>query len=92
MPRRTTSDPVAEEFGIAVRAARERRGETLEAVARRIPRLDPAYLAAVERGNHAVSIVTAARLADALGLTLSDLVRSVPPPSTLLSVPPEAAP
>lgn len=77
MPRRTTSDPVAEEFGAAVRAARERRGETLETVARRIPRLDPAYLAAVERGNHAVSIVTAARLAEALGMKLSDLVRDL---------------
>jgi transcriptional regulator with XRE-family HTH domain len=79
VPRRTTSDPAANAFGRAVRAARERRGESLETVARRIPRLDPAYLAAIERGGHAVSIVTAVRIAEGLEMTLSDLVRDVGP-------------
>lgn len=58
VPRRTTSDRATRAFGRPVRVAQERREKSLETVARRIPRLDPAYLAAIEGGSHAVSIVT----------------------------------
>lgn len=53
MPRRTQADPVARAFGAAVRSAREARGETLEDVAARVPRLDPRYLGEIELGWHA---------------------------------------
>ncbi len=67
----------AEAFGAAVRRAREDRGETLEDVAGRVPRLDPRYLGEIELGWHAPTIVTAKRLADALGTPLKDLVRDL---------------
>ncbi len=60
-----------------MRRARENRGETLEDVAGRIPRLDPRYLGEIELGWHAPTIVTAKRLADALGTSLKDLVRKL---------------
>lgn len=74
MPRRTTADPVAQAFGAAVRRKRQERGETLEEVARRIPRMDPKYLGELERGWHAATIPTAKKVADALGASLSELV------------------
>ena len=74
MPPRTSRDPVATAFGAAVRAAREERGLSVEELAREIPRMDAAYLAAVERGWHAVTVPTAVRIATGLGLTLSRLV------------------
>ncbi len=40
MPRRTVADPVARQFGAAVREARRQRGETLEQVSHRIARMD----------------------------------------------------
>lgn len=74
MPRRTAVDPVAQAFGAAVRSARERRRETLEDVAARVPRLDPRYLGEIELGWHAPTIPTAKRIADALETPLSELV------------------
>jgi transcriptional regulator with XRE-family HTH domain len=77
VPRGTQADPVAQAFGGALRAAREARGETLEDVAARVPRLDPRYLGEIELGWHAPTIVTCKRIADALEVPLVDLVRNV---------------
>jgi ribosome-binding protein aMBF1 (putative translation factor) len=77
VPRRTVADPVAGQFGVAVREARRRRGETLEQVAHRIARMDAKYLGEIERGWHAPSIPTAKRIADALELSLSELVSAL---------------
>jgi len=66
-------------FGAAVRTAREARDLSVEQLARDIPRMDAAYLAAVERGWHAVTIPTALRIAAALQMDLSDLVRGLGP-------------
>jgi transcriptional regulator with XRE-family HTH domain len=76
MPRRakTGPDPTALAFGTALRAARDRRKETLEDVAGRVPRMDPRYLGEMELGWHAPTIITAKRLADALETSLSELV------------------
>jgi len=41
--------------------------------------MDSGYLAAVERGAHAVTIPTALRIAAALDMDLSELVRSLGP-------------
>jgi transcriptional regulator with XRE-family HTH domain len=74
VPRRTAADPVAQAFGAAVRRKRRERGETLEQVAHRIPRMDPKYLGELERGWHAATIPTAKRIADALETPLAELV------------------
>lgn len=77
MPRRTVADPIAQAFGGAIRQVRTERGETLEAVAHRIPRLDAKYLGEIERGWHAPTISTAVRIADALGVPLTDLAQRI---------------
>jgi transcriptional regulator with XRE-family HTH domain len=77
VPRRTGTDPVAQAFGSAVREKREARGETLEDVAGRIPRLDPRYLGEIELGWHAPTIGTAKRIADALEVPLAELFRNL---------------
>ena len=77
MPRRAHADPVAQAFGAAIRRRRERRGETLEDVTDRIPRMDPRYLGEIELGWHAPTIVTAKKIADALDTTLATLVRGL---------------
>ena len=66
-------------FGAAVRAAREARNLSVDRLARDIPRMDAAYLAAIERGWHAITIPTALRIASALRMNLSDLVRDLGP-------------
>jgi transcriptional regulator with XRE-family HTH domain len=77
VPRRTVADPVARQFGVAVRAVRRQRGETLEQVAHRIERMDAKYLGEIERGWHAPSITTAKRIADALAVTLTELTKDL---------------
>lgn len=77
MPRRTQADPVAQAFGREVRRVRETRRETLEDVARRIPRMDAKYLGELERGWHAPTIPTAKRIATALETTLAALVHDI---------------
>jgi ribosome-binding protein aMBF1 (putative translation factor) len=74
VPRRTAADPVARQFGVAVREARKQRKETLEEVAHRITRMDAKYLGEIERGWHAPTIPTAKRIADALDVKLAELV------------------
>lgn len=53
----------------------EAREETLEDVAARVSRLDPRYLGEIELGWHAPTIVTCKRIAAALDVPLSELVR-----------------
>jgi transcriptional regulator with XRE-family HTH domain len=77
LPRRAAADPTARAFGQAIRRIRQQRGETLEAVARRVPKLDPKYLGEIERGWHTPSISTAKRIADALDTPLPQLVRDL---------------
>jgi transcriptional regulator with XRE-family HTH domain len=77
MPRRTPADPVVQQLGATIRRIREERGETLDQVANRIERMDAKYLGESERGWHAPTVPTAKRIADALGITLADLVRDL---------------
>ena len=79
MPARTSTDPSAEAFGAAVKKARKERGISRDDLAHDIPRMDTAYLAAIERGAHAVTIPTALRIAAALRMNLSELVRDLGP-------------
>ena len=78
MPRRgerTDRDPTAVAFGAAVREVRGER--TLNEVAHYIPGMDPKYLGEIELGWHAPTIITAKRIADALGTPLSKLVAPI---------------
>ncbi len=77
MPRRTRADPVSRKLGDAIRKAREGRGETLDQVAHRIPRMDAKYLGEIERGWHSATITTAKRIADALETKLSELFKGL---------------
>jgi len=74
LPRRTLADPASRKLGEAIRETRERRGETLDQLAHRIPRMDAKYLGEIERGWHSPTIPTAKRIADALDTSLSDLL------------------
>jgi transcriptional regulator with XRE-family HTH domain len=60
-----------------MRATREGRGETLDQVANRIPRMDAKYLGEIERGWHSPTITTAKRIADSLGVSLSKLFKGL---------------
>lgn len=68
---------MSRKLGEAIREAREGRGETLDQVAHRIPRMDAKYLGEIERGWHSPTLPTVKRIADALGISLSDLVKSL---------------
>lgn len=88
MPRRGKHpDPIGVSFGDAVRQARKARGLTLETVAGRIPgkshrtgeptRMSSKYLQSIEQGWHVPTIATAKKIADALDVSLADLVRGL---------------
>jgi transcriptional regulator with XRE-family HTH domain len=77
LPRRTRADPLARQLGEAIRETREERGETLDQVANRIPRMDAKYLGEIERGWHSPTIPTVKRIADALGIGLLDLFKGL---------------
>jgi transcriptional regulator with XRE-family HTH domain len=77
LPRRTVTDPLTVELGSAIRKRREQLGETLEEVAHRIPRMDAKYLAAIERGGHSPTIPTVKRIAEALHISLSELLKGL---------------
>ena len=78
LPRyRDDPEPIALVFGTAVRAARTKRGWTLEDLGSRMGRPDGKYLGEVERGFHSPTITTAKKIADALELRLVDLVKEI---------------
>ncbi len=69
---------IRERFGAAVRALREARGLTQEALAAAAG-VHRTYLSDVERGGRNVSLVNIERLAAALGLTPAGLFAAVDP-------------
>ncbi len=75
--RRPTID-VRERFGDAVRGLREELGLTQEALAEEAA-IHRTYLSDIERGTRNVSLVNIELLANALGVTLSELFRRVEP-------------
>lgn len=73
---------------MAVKRVREEKGDTLETVAGRIERrgrdgnptrMDAKYLLSLEGGWHSPTITTANQIAQALGVSLSDLVAEIGP-------------
>ena len=78
MPRRRRDpDPVAQVFGAAVRAERDRRGWTLEELGSKMGRPDGKYIGEIERGYHSPTITMAKRIAEALDVRLATLVHDI---------------
>lgn len=65
------------QVGAGIRAWRKRSGLTISRLAE-IADIDGGFLATIETGKKAPSIVTLAKLAQALDIRLSDLFRKVP--------------
>ena len=66
-------DSVGERFGIVVRQLREARGWSQERLAGRAE-LNRSYFGEIERATAMPSLATAAKLAQALGVPLSELI------------------
>lgn len=64
-------------LGATIRSHREDSGVSQENFARQIG-MDRAYFGRIERGAQNISIVTASKIANALGTSLSDLFKDVP--------------
>ncbi len=62
-------NPLLVKFGEAVRAERLKKGLSQEALAD-LAGLDRSYVGGVERGEHNITLITAHRIADALGVRL----------------------
>ena len=67
-------DPALVALGDAVRAARQERGLSQEALAQDAG-LDRSYLGGIERGEHNLTVMSLLRLAHELGLEASGLLR-----------------
>lgn len=65
--------PVLVAFGRAVRAARKERGISQEALAH-LSGIDRSYMSSIERGGQNVGLMSMSRVAEALGVTLSELI------------------
>lgn len=69
-------DPLLRNVGARVRFGREKRGWTQEGLAERAE-LDRSYIAGIEAGLRNPSIKAIAKVARALGLTLSQLLETI---------------
>ncbi len=70
-----TSDPVVgQAFGSSVRAARRQRGLAQEELALKAG-VERSHMGKIERGEHLPTVVLALKIAKALGVPLSDLIR-----------------
>ena len=80
----TTSDPVvARVFGSVVREARVAKGAAQEALANRAE-IERSHLGKIERGEHMPTLALALKIAKALDIAASELIRrteSMLPPS-----------
>jgi transcriptional regulator with XRE-family HTH domain len=74
MPNSPKLPNVQREFGLAVRRIRDSLGLTQENVAEAAD-LHPTYVSSVERGERNLSLVNIHRIAHALELSASDLLR-----------------
>lgn len=71
------SSDLLKAVGARIRSLREARGVSQEAFAKTVG-MDRAYFGKVERGSQNVSIMTAAKIATALGVDLAALFKGVP--------------
>ena len=76
MPRaspRHAQDPVLVAFGRAVRQARDNVGLSQEELAH-LAGIDRSYMSSIERGGQNVGMISAARIAQTLGMSLAELM------------------
>ena len=66
-------DPVLVAFGKAVRQARDNAGLSQEELAHRAG-IDRSYMSSIERGGQNVGMISAARIAQTLGMSLAELM------------------
>jgi len=66
-------DPVLVAFGQAVRQARDKAGLSQEELAHRAG-IDRSYMSSKERGGQNVGMISAARIAQTLGMSLAELM------------------
>lgn len=71
----TTDDPLVREFGQALRALRQRRGLSQEALAAEAG-MNRTYISDLERGQYSPSLTAIAALAAALGVKPHELVKA----------------
>jgi len=71
-----TRDPLLSALGKNVRGAREKKEMTQEKLAE-IAELDPTYISGIERGLRNPGIKNVAKIAKALGITVSELCKGV---------------
>jgi len=88
MPRRRDEELIRD-IGRRIATLRQQRGYTQERLAERIG-IEPVTLSRLETGHRAVSITSASRMAEALGVGLGDLL-DVQRPLPESEQPPEAA-
>jgi transcriptional regulator with XRE-family HTH domain len=69
-------DALAKDFGELVRRLRLQRGYS-QATFAEAAKIDRAHMGEIERGEVTVTIVTARKIAQALGMTLADLFREL---------------
>ena len=68
--------PLLTQFGLGVRKQREAHGLTQEALAEKAD-LDQTYISGIERGIRNPSILSIAKIAKAMGISLSQLTNGV---------------
>jgi transcriptional regulator with XRE-family HTH domain len=68
--------PVLTAFGLNVRKRRESKGLTQEALAEKAD-LDQTYISGIERGIRNPSVLSIAKIAKALGVSLSQLTNGI---------------
>lgn len=75
MTKHHPDDEILRDFGDALRRAREKKGMTQQDAAAEVD-IDRAAWSFMENARRNISLVTAARAAKALGLTLGELLRT----------------
>ena len=79
-----TSHPILRHIGARIRSLRTERSLSQEALADRAA-IDRSYMSGIERGLRNVSVLHAMRIANALEVSLSDLLRLQPEAARLLA-------
>ncbi|UPT75296.1 MAG: helix-turn-helix domain-containing protein [Elusimicrobiota bacterium] len=72
-----TAERIGPRIGASIRAWRKKNGLTISRLAERAD-IDPGFLAYIETGKKLPSVHTSHKLAEALGITLSELFHGVP--------------
>lgn len=65
-------NPALVALGVAIRAERQAQGLSQEALADKA-NIDRSYMGGIERGEHNIAIMNLLKIADALGLKVSEL-------------------